>query len=160
MNYGIHEAGVFHDLDKNLKKWVELLKKGQSNTLSQNQGEFYIAGVMRHMPPKFFDRLDKYLEGLSVEFKQSITPTLMIARDHTAFYSHSRFWEYRSGDLSKDLSFPERKVQYAIDHDIYSFSLSVEKQKLVKEGRAGLTVTRKNYKKSTARNTSCNYSRN
>ena len=91
---------------------------------------------MRHMPPYFFDRLDKYLEVLNVDLKQSLLPTLTIARDHTAFYSHSRFWEYRSGNLQQDLLFSERKVQYAIEHDVYSFSLSVEEQKLVKEGRA------------------------
>ena len=85
--------------------------------------------------------------------KQSFLPTLTIARDHTAFYSHSRFWEYRSDNLLQDLSFTERKVQYAIEHEVYSFSLSVEEQKLVKEGRAGLDVTRKNYKRSKSKET-------
>ena len=29
MSYKIHETGVFHDLNTNLKKWVELLKVDQ-----------------------------------------------------------------------------------------------------------------------------------
>ena len=47
------------------------------------------------------------------------------------------------------MSISERKVQYAIEHDVYSFSLSVDEQNLVKEGkraRHDQDVTRKDYK--------------
>ena len=73
---------------------------------------------------------------------------LDIARENTAFYSNSRFWEYRSSNLHQDLSISERKVQYAIEHDVSSFALSVEEQNLVKEGKRARheqDVTQKNY---------------
>ena len=99
MNYKIHEAGIFREVHANLKKWVELLKKFQNPMLSRNEGEAHLASVMRYMPPYFFDRLDVYSAKLTEVGKKNFLPTLNIARDYTAFYSQSRFWEYRSGNL-------------------------------------------------------------
>ena len=62
VNYKIHEAGVFNKLDKNLKKWLDLLAVSRDLLVSKNQGEEIIARIMRYMPPGFFDRLLKYYE--------------------------------------------------------------------------------------------------
>jgi glutamine synthetase type III len=64
VNYKIHEAGVFDALQKNLKKWSDLLAIGRRE----------ITGMMRYMPPGFFERLPKYYYGFSEGELRSFKP--------------------------------------------------------------------------------------
>ena len=57
------------------------------------------------------------------------------------------FWKYRHSNLRDDLSISERKVQFAIDNEVYSFLLTNDERALVKQGKlARLDVTSKSYK--------------
>ena len=103
VNYKIHEAGVFDTLQKNLKKWSDLLAVGRREiSVSRDDGEAIIAGIMRYMPPGFFERLPKYYYEFSEGELRSFRPNLDMAKDYSDFYSDSLFWSYRHSNIQED----------------------------------------------------------
>ena len=67
---------------------------------------------MRYKPPKFFERLAKYYEGLNDNELKSFKPILGKAKDCTAFYSsYSIFWTYHHSNSHQDLLISERNCK-------------------------------------------------